>query len=210
METCTQRPHHHKADESTNQRTYIRTFYRPGLDVPDSVCAAALSGWGLLATTVSRSWVATRMAKQHLRVFRELLSSADMDVRMEAGENLALLHESRIILGLVGDAAAEGGREEEASGEGEGEGEEEDMGDQDDDDGAAEMEAMDLTVLWEEVVEEIKGLITDSSKKVRFGAVRCRAVRKRGVEGVCAAFGCCSLLALSWGLAYLPTGWRVM
>ncbi|CAM9430552.1 unnamed protein product, partial [Scytosiphon promiscuus] len=73
-----------------------------GLEVPDSVCAAALSGWGLLATTVSRSWVATRMTKQHLRVFRELLSCPDMAVRMEAGENLALLHESRIILGLVG------------------------------------------------------------------------------------------------------------
>eukprot|EP00752_Nemacystus_decipiens_P010366 g9236.t1 len=141
-----------------------------GLEVPDSVCAAALSGWGLLATTVSRSWVATRMAKQHLRVFRELLSSADMDVRMEAGENLALLHESRIILGLVGDGAAAGagGGQEEAGGAGDGEGEagEEDLGDQDDDDGAAEMEAMDLTVLWEEVVEEIKGFITDSSKKL--------------------------------------------
>eukprot|EP00903_Cladosiphon_okamuranus_P008426 g8099.t1 len=139
-----------------------------GLDVPDSVCAAALSGWGLLATTVSRSWVATRMTKQHLRVFRDLLSSADMDVRMEAGENLALLHESRIILGLVGDGAAAAGRggEEPAGGEGEGDGEEEDLGDQNDDDGAAEMEAMDLTVLWEEVVEEIKGFITDSSKKL--------------------------------------------
>ncbi|CAN0564734.1 unnamed protein product, partial [Ectocarpus sp. 12 AP-2014] len=68
-----------------------------------------------------------------------------MDVRMEAGENLALLHESRIILGLE---------------------EEKDEGDQDDDDGAAEMEAMDLTVLWEEVVEEMKGFITDSSKKL--------------------------------------------
>lgn len=143
------------------------------------MCAAALSGWGLLATTVSRSWVATRMTKQHLRAFRELLSSADMDVRMEAGENLALLHESRIILGLVGDGAAGGGEEEaggggeeEAGGEGEGEGGgEEDQGDQDDDDGAAEMEAMDLTVLWEEVVEEIKGFITDSSKKVRCGVV---------------------------------------
>lgn len=137
------------------------------------MCAAALSGWGLLATTVSRSWVATRMTKQHLRVFRELLSSSDMDVRMEAGENLALLHESRIILGLVGDGATPaGGGEEEAGGvedeEGEGEGEE-DLGDQDDDDGAAEIEAMDLTLLWEEVVEEIKGFITDSSKKVRCG-----------------------------------------
>ncbi|CAN0518902.1 unnamed protein product, partial [Ectocarpus sp. 8 AP-2014] len=151
-----------------------------GLEVTDKVCAAALSGWGLLATTVSRSWVATRMTKQHLRVFRELLSSPDMDVRIEAGENLALLHESRIILGLVGggeegsadwsggggggaaEAAQGGGEEEEEEEE-----EEEDEGDQDDDHGAAEMEAMDLTVLWEEVVEEMKGFITDSSKKVQ-------------------------------------------
>ncbi|CAN0003259.1 unnamed protein product [Ectocarpus sp. 12 AP-2014] len=119
------------------------------------------------------------MTKQHLRVFRELLSSPDMDVRMEAGENLALLHESRIILGLVGGGeggsadwsgggggaaeAAQGGGEEEEEEEEE---EEKDEGDQDDDDGAAEMEAMDLTVLWEEVVEEMKGFITDSSKKL--------------------------------------------
>ena len=40
------------------------------------------------------------------------------------------------------------------------------MGDQFDDDGAAEEEALDLTVLWDEVVEEMKGFITDSSKKV--------------------------------------------
>ncbi|CBN77743.1 conserved unknown protein [Ectocarpus siliculosus] len=145
-----------------------------GLEVTDKVCAAALSGWGLLATTVSRSWVATRMTKQHLRVFRELLSSPDMDVRIEAGENLALLHESRIILGLVGggeggsadwSGGGGGGAAEAAQGGGEEE-EEEDEEDQDDDDGAAEMEAMDLTVLWEEVVEEMKGFITDSSKKL--------------------------------------------
>lgn len=137
-----------------------------GLEVTDGVCAAALSGWGLLATTVSRSWVATRMTKQHLRVFRDLLGSSDMDVRIEAGENLALLHESRIILGLAGGGA----REESGSGgiteDGEEEQGEEDMGDQFDDDGAAEEEAVDLTVLWDEVVEEMKGFITDSSKKV--------------------------------------------
>lgn len=100
------------------------------------------------------------MNKQHLRVLRDLLSSSDIDVRMEAGENLALLHESRIILGMVGgDQADHSGRREEEEEEDEG-------GDEDDDDGAGEEEAIDLTVLWEEVVEEIKGFMTDSSKKV--------------------------------------------
>lgn len=107
------------------------------------------------------------MTKQHLRVFRDLLGSSDMDVRIEAGENLALLHESRIILGLTGGGTGEGdggsGRVDEEGDEEEGE---EDMGDQFDDDGAAEEEAVDLTVLWDEVVEEMKGFITDSSKKV--------------------------------------------
>ncbi|CAM9153053.1 unnamed protein product, partial [Sphacelaria rigidula] len=133
-----------------------------GLDVPDELVAAALSGWGLLATTVSRAWVATRMTIQHLKLFRDLLGSNDMDVRIEAGENLALLYESRLILGLAG---TEGALEE---------GEEEDIVEDDDGDGgggdggeeAVEDDAVDLTVLWEEVVEEMKGFITDSSKKV--------------------------------------------
>ena len=106
------------------------------------------------------------MTKQHLRVFRELLGSSDMDVRIEAGENLALLHESRIILGLAGGGMEEGGGAGRAVADGDEGGDEEDMGDQFDDDGAAEEEAMDLTVLWGEVVEEMKGFITDSSKKV--------------------------------------------
>lgn len=115
------------------------------------------------------------MTKQHLRVFRDLLGSSDMDVRIEAGENLALLHESRIILGLTGGGAGEddggSGRVDEEGDEEEGEG---DMGDEFDDDGAAEEEAVDLTVLWDEVVEEMKGFITDSSKKVIFGGLsRC-------------------------------------
>lgn len=137
-----------------------------GLEVPDKLCAAALSGWGLLATTVSRSWVATRMTKQHLRVFRKLLSSPDIDVRMEAGENLALLHESRIILGLVGGQEGRPWEENDPEEDGHEEDGEEDFGDEDDDDGAAAEEALDLTVLWDEVVEEMKGFITDSSKKV--------------------------------------------
>lgn len=112
------------------------------------------------------------MTSQHLKFFRDLLGGTDMDVRIEAGENLALLHESRLILGLTGSGyplggGAETGREggENAVGEigvnGEGE-------DEDDDDGQAAEEAVDLTVLWEEVVEEMKGFITDSSKKVSF------------------------------------------
>lgn len=132
-----------------------------GLEVTDKVCAAALSGWGLLATTVSRAWVATQMMRKHLRVFRELLSSADMDVRIEAGENLALLHESRIILGLT-DGAERIGEEEEEEKEGGDDGERA----EDDDDDEEEEEAIDLTVIWEEIVEEMKGFITESSKKV--------------------------------------------
>eukprot|EP00904_Undaria_pinnatifida_P010094 jgi/Undpi1/6214/HiC_scaffold_20.g08698.m1 len=157
-------------DDDTNETLDLlsEVFSRTsdGLEVTDDVCAAALSGWGLLATTVSRSWVATRMTKQHLRVFRELLGSSDMDVRIEAGENLALLHESRIILGLAGGGMEEGGGAGRADADGDEGGDEEDMGDQFDDDGAAEEEAMDLTVLWGEVVEEMKGFITDSSKKL--------------------------------------------
>lgn len=119
------------------------------------------------------------MTKQHLRVFRDLLSSSDMDVRMEAGENLALLHESRIILGLVGgaDDHANGGGRGGSGGAGSGtadmEGDEEggeDEGDdvEDEEEELEEEEALDLTVLWEEVVEEMKGFITESSKKVRY------------------------------------------
>lgn len=82
-----------------------------------------------------------------------------MDVRIEAGENLALLHESRIILGLA-DRADRGGEKEEERKE-----------DEDDekveyDYDEEEEEAVDLTVIWEEVVDEMKGFITESSKKV--------------------------------------------
>ena len=131
-----------------------------GVEVTDKVCAAALSGWGLLATTVSRSFVATHMTRKHLRVLRELLDSSDMDVRMEAGENLALLHESRIILGLTGAG------QERAGGEGRWTRGSEDGEEVQDDDEDDDEDAIDLTVLWDEVLEEVKGFITDSSKKV--------------------------------------------
>lgn len=160
------------------------------------------------------------MTKQHLRVFRDLLSSADMDVRMEAGENLALLHESRIILGLTGGGEAterfgggggggDGGGSSGVGGSGEDEedgGEEE--GDQDDDDGAAEMEAMDLTVLWEEVVEEMKGFITDSSKKVWCGYAMGPAARATGGGGwgVLRLVGCRSAWCFACCLCYAVGG----
>lgn len=147
------------------------------MDVPDELVAAALSGWGLLATTVPRAWVATRMTVQHLKVFRDLLGGSDIDVRMEAGENLALLHESRLILGLAGTGyplgEAGGGAEEGSGGDGESHGDNHEEGDEGDDAdadadeaGGGEEEAIDLTVVWEEVVEEMKGFITDSNKKV--------------------------------------------
>lgn len=101
------------------------------------------------------------MTRKHLGVFRELLSSADMDVRIEAGENLALLHESRIILGLS-DRADRGVEEEEGRKE---DGDDEEKV-EDDYDEEEEEEAIDLTVIWEEVVDEMKGFITESSKKV--------------------------------------------
>lgn len=125
------------------------------------------------------------MTKQHLRVFRELLTSSDMDVRMEAGENLALLHESRLILGLAGgDVELAGGRR----GRDDDGGEVEEDGEEDDDDGAAEEEAMDLTVLWDEVVEEMKGFITDSSKKVQY--TMCRGRGRGRQAGRQAGSGC--------------------
>lgn len=77
-----------------------------------------------------------------------------MDVRIEAGENLALLHESRIILGLA-DRADRGGEKED---------EDDEKVEYDYDE--EEEEAVDLTVIWEEVVDEMKGFITESSKKV--------------------------------------------
>lgn len=88
----------------------------------------------------------------------------DMDVRIEAGENLALLHESRLIVGLsdgsVAPPESDGGEEE-----GNGEQEDADEGDGDEEGGSEEL-ALDLTSLWDEIVEEMKGFITDSSKKV--------------------------------------------
>lgn len=147
-----------------------------GLEVRDSLVVAALSGWGLLATTISRVYVATQMMVQHLRTFRELLASSDMEVRVEAGENLALLHESRLIVGLSypGDTSSRGGEPSQGTGVADGADGEDDgvsgegTGDAggDGDDGEAE-QAMELASCWEEVVEEIKGFITESSKKVR-------------------------------------------
>ncbi|CAM9512668.1 unnamed protein product, partial [Discosporangium mesarthrocarpum] len=139
-----------------------------GLPVPDELCAAALSGWGLLVTTVTRSWVATRMTRQYLRAFSDLLGSGSMEVRVEAGENIALLHESRLILGLTGGQAKEEARDG-GGGEGEGGGGQEEGeggGEEDAAEAEEEVEVEDLTELWDDIVGTMKGLIAESSKKM--------------------------------------------
>eukprot|EP00741_Cyanophora_paradoxa_P009573 tig00001532_g9272.t1 len=56
---------------------------------------AALEGWGLLATTLPENYVVGTLMKRDLSGLIKLLQDEDLDVRIAAGENVALLSHLR-------------------------------------------------------------------------------------------------------------------
>ncbi|CAM9268742.1 unnamed protein product [Chrysoparadoxa australica] len=150
-----------------------------GNPVSDDLCAAALQGWGLLATTISKRWLAGGGTDKMLPLLHACMGCDSMEVRMAAGENLALLQEAGA------QCRAQADDEEEASVE---IGEEEDEGEGDGDvksecysDHDVEAENM---ALWEDVRSMVHDMVTESSKRLSKESRKRQRKWFREIEGM--------------------------
>ncbi len=84
---------------------------------PPRVAEAATRGWSLLLTTVPARRVAGAFVEEHLRRFDALLHADDVELRVAAGEALALLFVT-FDLGALPDSSAGGDGEARGAGDG--------------------------------------------------------------------------------------------
>lgn len=72
--------------------TYCESFFNT--DTANEHCAAALSNWGILVSSLDAEYNATTLVPKWMSIFADFLDHSDLNVRIASGENIALLFEA--------------------------------------------------------------------------------------------------------------------